>query len=112
MVECAIEAVGGDKTLEIAIALAGRGATVSSFGVNQNQAFKYPVWTAFNKSLTFRVAGCLVQSHWPELIPLVRGRRLKPERFITHRMALKEGPEAYRIFDGKIDGTLKVLMTP
>jgi hypothetical protein len=39
---------------------------------------------------------CLVQSHWPELIPLVRARRLKPERFITHRMTLNDGPEAYR----------------
>lgn len=112
MVDCAVEAVGGDKTLEMAINLAGRGATISSFGVNQNQAFKYPVWTAFNRSLTFRVAGCLVQSHWPELIPLVRSKRLKPERFISHRMALKDGAEAYRMFDGKIDGTLKVVLTP
>jgi threonine dehydrogenase-like Zn-dependent dehydrogenase len=112
MVDCAVEAVGGDKTIELAIALAGRGATISSFGVNQNQAFKYPVWTAFNKMLTFRVAGCLVQSHWPELIPLVRNKRLKPERFITHRMTLRDGAEAYRLFDGKIDGTLKVVLTP
>jgi len=112
MIDCVIEAVGGDRTLELAIALAGRGATISSFGVNQNQEFKYPVWTAFNRMLTFRVAGCLVQSHWPELIPLVRAGRLKPERFITHRMPLSQGAEAYRLFDGKIDGTMKVVLTP
>ena len=43
MVNCSVEAVGGDKTIEMAIAFAGRGATISSFGVNQSQQFNYPV---------------------------------------------------------------------
>ncbi|MEQ8268414.1 MAG: alcohol dehydrogenase family protein [Parvibaculum sp.] len=112
MVECSVEAVGIDKTIELAIAVAGRNASISVFGANQNQAFKYPLWTAFNKSLTFRVAGCFVQSHWPELIPLVQAGRLTPEKFITHRMGLKDGAEAYRIFDGKLDNVMKVVLTP
>jgi threonine dehydrogenase-like Zn-dependent dehydrogenase len=112
MVQSSIEAVGIDRTIELAISLAGRNASISVFGANQNQAFKYPLWTAFNKSLTFRVAGCFVQSHWPELIPLVQAGRLTPEKFITHRMDLKDGAEAYRIFDGKLDNVMKVVMTP
>jgi 2-desacetyl-2-hydroxyethyl bacteriochlorophyllide A dehydrogenase len=107
-----VEAVGIDPTIEMAISLAGRGATVSVFGANQNQAFKYPLWTAFNKQLTFRVAGCIVQDQWAELIPLVRGGRLTPEQYITHRMPLSEGSEAYRLYDAKEDGALKMVLTP
>lgn len=107
-----IEAVGIDATIDLALALAGRGATVSVFGANQNQAFKYPLWSAFNKQLTFRVAGCIVQDQWAELIPLVRSGRLKPELYITHRMPLTEGAEAYRLFDAREDGALKMVLTP
>lgn len=107
-----IEAVGIDATIELAISLAGRGGTISVFGANQNQAFKYPLWTAFNKQLTFRVAGCIVQDQWQELIPLVRSGRLKPELYISHRMPLSEGAEAYRLFDAREDGALKMVLTP
>lgn len=112
MVESSVEAVGSDRTISLAINLAGAGASISVFGVNQNQAFAYPLWTAFNRNLTFRVAGCFVQTMWPALIPLVAGGRLKPERVITHRMALADGAEAYRIFDAKTDGCLKMVLTP
>ena len=111
MVQCSVEAVGSDATISLAIALAGQGASISVFGVNQNQAFKFPLWTAFNKTLTFRVAGCFVQTMWPQLIPLVQGGRLKPERVITHRMTLDQGADAYRIFDQKLDGALKMVLT-
>ena len=112
MCQSVVEAVGIDPTIELAIGLAGRGATISVFGANQNQAFKYPLWTAFNKQLTFRVAGCIVQDQWAELIPLVRNGRLTPETYITHRMALTEGAEAYRLYDGKLDGAMKMVLTP
>ena len=61
--------------------------------------------------LTFRIALCSVQSHWNELIPLIRSGRLSPERFISHRMSLSEGAEAYRLFDAKEDGAMKMVMS-
>ena len=59
----------------------------------------------------FRIALCSVQSHWDELIPLVRSGRLNPERFISHRMSLSDGAEAYRLFDAKEDGAMKMVMS-
>ncbi len=35
-----------------------------------------------------------------------------PERVITHRMALSDGAEAYRMFDAREDGVMKVVLTP
>jgi threonine dehydrogenase-like Zn-dependent dehydrogenase len=66
---------------------------------------------AFSKNLTFRIGGCSIQCHWPELIPLIREGRLHPERMISHQMPLSEGESAYRMFDGRADGALKMVLT-
>jgi threonine dehydrogenase-like Zn-dependent dehydrogenase len=66
---------------------------------------------AFFRSLTFRIGTCSVPEHWPELIPLIQQGRLHPERFITHTMPLSEGAEAYRLFDAREDGALKMVLT-
>jgi threonine dehydrogenase-like Zn-dependent dehydrogenase len=111
MVSSSIEAVGADATISLAIRLTGQLGTISAFGVNLNQNFNYPLGTAFMNGLTFRISGCSVQHHWPELIPLVRDGRLAPERFVSHRMPLADGAEAYRLFDSKDDGALKMVLT-
>jgi S-(hydroxymethyl)glutathione dehydrogenase/alcohol dehydrogenase len=67
---------------------------------------------AFRKGLTFRPSICSVQLHLPELTELVRSGRLHPERQITHRMNLSDGKEAYRIFDKREDGVLKIVLKP
>ncbi len=106
-----IEAVGADATLKLAIALAGRQGTVSTIGVNQTKQFPFPMALAFNKGLTFRTSLCSVVKHWSELVPLVRGGRLKPEQFISHRMPLSEGAHAYELFNERRDGALKMVLT-
>ena len=106
-----VEAVGADATLKLAIALAGKQATVSTIGVNQTRQFPFPMALAFNKGLTFRTSLCSVVKHWSELVPLVRGGRLKPEQFISHRMPLSEGAHAYDLFNDRRDGALKMVLT-
>jgi threonine dehydrogenase-like Zn-dependent dehydrogenase len=111
MVDCVVEAVGADATVLMAIQLAGPGGTTSVVGVNQNMQFTFPMALAFVKSLTFRIGMCSVQCHWPQLVPLIRGGRLHPERFISHRMPLSEGARAYELFDARADGALKMVLT-
>lgn len=111
MLDCAVEAVGSDITIRTAIDLVGAQGTVSVIGVNQSMDFQFPMGLAFIKGLTFRISACSVQCHWDELISLIRGDRLHPEMVITHRMGLSEGPEAYRLFDTKEDGALKMVLS-
>ncbi len=111
MADCAVEAVGADATIKLGIAVVGRTGTVSAIGVNQNRNFDFDMATAFFKSLTFKIGTCSVPEHWPELIPLIQQGRLHPERFITHTMPLSDGAEAYRLFDAREDGALKMVMT-
>lgn len=111
MADCAVEAVGADATINLAIKAVGRSGTVSVIGVNQTRKFEFDMAVAFVKGITFRIGTCSVPEHWPELIALIQGGRLHPEKFITHTMPLSEGAEAYRLFDARQAGALKMVMT-
>jgi threonine dehydrogenase-like Zn-dependent dehydrogenase len=111
MADCAVEAVGSDQTIRLAIRCVGKMATVSVIGVNQSRAFEFPMNMAFVMSLTFKIGTCSVPKWWPELVPLVQGGRLKPERYITHTLPLDQGAEAYRLFDARQAGALKMVLT-
>lgn len=112
MADCVIDAFGSDTTLSLALRLAGNEGTVSLIGVNVSQKFEFPMGRTMANNLTFRTGFCSVQPFWPELVPLVQQGRLHPERVITHRLPLSQGEEAYRIFDGRLDGALKMVLKP
>lgn len=64
------------------------------------------------RRLTFRIGMVSVPQTWPRLIALVESGRISPEDVITHRMGLSEAADAYRLFDSRTDGVLKVLLDP
>ena len=111
MADCAVEAVGADATIRLAMNCVGRMGTVSVIGVNMSPGFDFPMGVAFMKNLTFRIGTCSVPKWWAELAPLIQGGRLRPERYITHHMPLSEGAEAYRLFDARQAGALKMVLT-
>ena len=110
--QAVIEAVGSDTTMNDAILCAAPGGTISVVGVNLNFAFPFPVPVALMKRLTFRVTLASIPTTWSALIPLIESGKLHPEDVFTHRMGLSEAAEAYRIFDARTDGVLKVLLDP
>jgi threonine dehydrogenase-like Zn-dependent dehydrogenase len=110
--DAVIEAVGADQSVTDAIFCAAAGGTISVIGVNLNLGFSFPMPVALMKRLTFRVTIAAIPTTWPALFPLVASGRLKPEEVVTHRLGLSDAPEAYRIFDAREDGVLKVLLDP
>jgi len=110
--EAVIEAVGADQTINDAILCAAPGGTISVVGVNLNFAFPFPVPVALMKRLTFRVTLASIPTTWPALFPLVATGKLRPEDVFTHRLGLSDAAEAYRIFEAREDGVLKVLLDP
>ena len=60
------------------------------------------------KNLTVRGGICDVQNMWPHLVPLVRSGRLKAEGLFSHHFTLSDGAEAYRLFDSREDGVVKL----
>lgn len=107
-----IEAVGSDQTINDAIMSVANGGTVSVVGVSTNLAHPFPMAIAMFKGITFRICVADIPSTWDNLIPLIANDRLRPEDVFTHHMGLSEAADAYRLFDGRGDGVMKVLLDP
>jgi 2-desacetyl-2-hydroxyethyl bacteriochlorophyllide A dehydrogenase len=110
--DATIEAVGINQTITDALYSTRAGGTVSAIGANLTMDFPFPMALAFLRDLTFRIGLVPVQSMWPALLPVVASGRIKPEDVITHRMPLSEVTEAYRLFEAREDGVLKVMLDP
>ncbi|MFM5922847.1 MAG: alcohol dehydrogenase family protein [Novosphingobium sp.] len=110
--DCVVEVVGSDATVDLALRLVRRRGTVSVIGVQQSRRFAFPLERAFAAGLTFRIGTCSVPEELPALFPLVQSGRLRPERYISHRLPLSEGAEAYRLFEAREAGALKMVMLP
>lgn len=111
-IECVVEAVGSDATVDLALRLVARRGTVSVIGVQQSKRYAFPLERAFGAGLTFRIGTCSVPEELPALFPLVQSGRLRPERYISHHMPLSEGAEAYRLFEARNSGALKMVLVP
>ena len=111
-IECVVEAVGSDATVDLALRLVARRGTVSVIGVQQSKRYAFPLERAFGAGLTFRAGTCSVPEELPALFPLVQSGRLRPEKYISHRLPLSQGAEAYRLFDAREAGALKMVLAP
>lgn len=107
-----IEAVGADQTVSDAIFCAARGGTISVIGATLSFGLPIPTAVMFMKRLTLRCTLASIPSTWDALLPLVLAGRLHPEDVFTHRMGLSDASAAYRLFDARDDGVLKVLLDP
>lgn len=111
-VDVALEAVGADATITLALDLAGREGRVSIVGVNQNMDFRMRMVLAQLKCLEIHIGLCSVQHELPTLLRLASSGRIDPAVVVTHTMALADGPDAYALFASRADGVGKVVLTP
>jgi alcohol dehydrogenase len=107
-----IEAVGHEATLGAALELVRIGGRVSAIGVFIEPALPFAAGLAFAKDVTLRFGIADVHRHLPPLLALVQAGRLKPRALVTHRLALRDGAEAYRLFEQRRDGCLKIVLDP
>ena len=64
------------------------------------------------KGLTLKTGQTHVQKYLKPLMRLIEEGKIDPSFLITHRVALEDGPEAYKTFRDKKDGCIKVVMKP
>ncbi|MEU5762934.1 zinc-binding dehydrogenase [Nocardia sp. NPDC047648] len=110
--DVAIEAVGADETVKLAISAVGHGGRVSVIGVSHNRAFPFHLMAAQVKDLEFHIGLCAIQYELPALLRLTAGGRLRPEAVVTHHLPMSEGPDAYRMFAERADGVGKIVLDP
>jgi threonine dehydrogenase-like Zn-dependent dehydrogenase len=85
---------------------------VSVVGVYGGFIDKFPMGSAINRGLTFRMAQTPVQRYLPRLLERIERGDIDPSFVVTHRAALEEGPEMYKTFRNHRDGCIKVMLQP
>jgi threonine dehydrogenase-like Zn-dependent dehydrogenase len=98
--------------LRQAIMACRNGGTVSVVGVYGGFIDKFPMGSFMNRSLTMRTGQAHVQRYMKPLLAKIEEEAIDPSFVITHTMKLEEAPEAFKIFDAKKDGCVKVVLKP
>lgn len=100
--------------LYTAIESVRRDGTISVSGVYGGAADPMPMMQLFDKQLQVRMGQANVR-RWSDAILRLLNQDddvLGVETFATHRLPLEEAPEAYRTFQKKEDGMVKVVFRP
>ena len=101
-----IEVAGGEETFRLAWECARPNAIVTVVAL-YDQPQVLPLPDMYGKNLTFKtggVDGCDCE----EVLGLIAAGKIDTTPLITHRFPLSEIEEAYRIFEKKLDGVIKV----
>ncbi len=101
-----LEVAGANDTFRLAWECARPNAIVTVVAL-YDQPQVLPLPDMYGKNLTFKtggVDGCDCE----EVLRLIEEGRIDTTPLITHRFPLSEIEEAYRIFENKLDGVIKV----
>jgi len=109
------EKAGVDRlaALYSAIDAVRRGGTVSVVGVYGGAADPMPMLTMFDKQIQLRMGQANVKRWAPDILPLLTDDDpLGVDTFATHVLPLADAPDAYKTFQDKADGAVKIIFKP
>jgi len=89
-----------------------KAGTLSIIGVYPQTAKVFPIGMAMNKNLTLRMGNCNHRAYLPLLIELVRTDAVDPSKLLTQHEPMANAVEAYKEFDRRQPGWIKVELQP
>ena len=110
-----IQKAGVDRLAALlsAIDIVRRGGTVSVSGVYGGAADPMPMIQLFDKQIQLRMGQANVKRWVDDILPLLTDDDpLGVDGFATHHVPLTEAPDAYKMFQEKRDGAVKVVFQP
>ncbi|HET9720015.1 MAG TPA: zinc-dependent alcohol dehydrogenase [Solirubrobacteraceae bacterium] len=110
-----METAGLDRlaALHSALEIVRRGGTVSLSGVYGGTADPLNMMQAFDKQVNLRMGQANVKRWVEEIMPLLSDEDpLGVDAYASHHVPLTDAPQAYADFQGKVDGTFKVVFKP
>jgi 2-desacetyl-2-hydroxyethyl bacteriochlorophyllide A dehydrogenase len=111
-VDVVLECVGSEQATRSAFDLARPGATIAAAGVHCESHLAFSPGEAYDKNLTYRAGRCSARAMMEETMPLVSSRRFDLGALFSHRMPFEEAARGYEMFEKRLDGCTKVLLTP
>jgi len=100
------------QALHWAVSGLAKAGTLSIVGVYPMAARAFPIGLAMNRNLTLRMGNCHHRKYIPHLLELVRTRAVDPASVLTHVEPLTDALAAYRAFDLRKPGWMKVELEP
>jgi threonine dehydrogenase-like Zn-dependent dehydrogenase len=99
--------------LYLAIDLVRRGGTISLAGIYGGMSDPLPMLRIFDKQIQLRMGQANVRRWVDDIMPLLTDEDpLGVEGFATHQVPLQRAPQAYKVFQTKSDGAVKILLKP
>ncbi|HEX8822549.1 MAG TPA: zinc-dependent alcohol dehydrogenase [Archangium sp.] len=89
-----------------------KAGTLSIIGVYPQTMRTFPIGQAMNKNLTLNMGNCPHRKYIPHLVELVRTGAVEPREILSHVQPLTSAIEAYRSFDARKPGWMKVELEP
>ncbi|BDA44776.1 Uncharacterized zinc-type alcohol dehydrogenase-like protein [Coccomyxa sp. Obi] len=89
-----------------------KGGRIGVVGVYSGYTNHYNIGAFMEKGLSMAAGQTPVQKYWKDLLKYIEEGKLTPEMVITHDLPLSQAPEAYKSFNEKTDGCIKVVLHP
>ncbi len=103
---------GPSQAITWAVKGLAKAGTLSVIGVYPPSHRFFPLGMAMNKNLTINMGNCNHRKYIPTLVDLVETGAVDPEKILTQREPLTSAIEAYKAFDKRQPGWIKVELVP
>lgn len=103
---------GPSQAITWAVQGLAKAGTLSIIGVYPPNHRFFPLGMAMNKNLTINMGNCNHRKYIPTLVDLVETGAVDPEQILTQREPLTSAIEAYKAFDKRQPGWIKVELVP
>lgn len=100
------------QALMWAVESLAKAGTLSIVGVYPERAEHFPIGKAMNKNLTIQMGNCNHRKYIPPLVGKVRSGEIDPLQVLTQREPLTSAIDAYKAFDERQPGWIKVELKP
>lgn len=100
------------QALMWAVEALARAGTLAIIGVYPEKVQHFPIGRAMNKNLTIQMGNCNHRKYIPDLVNRVRSGEIDPLQVLTQQEPLTSAIDAYRAFDERQAGWIKVELKP
>jgi threonine dehydrogenase-like Zn-dependent dehydrogenase len=98
--------------LDWAVKSLAKAGTLSIIGVYPESDRFFPIGAAVNKNLTLKMGNCPHRAYLPTLVELVASGSVDPAEVLTQIEPMTDAIEAYKAFDRREAGWVKVELKP
>ena len=103
---------GPSQVLEWAVEVVKKAGQIGIIGVYSPSMTSYPIGKAMNKNLTIRMGNCDHRAYIPRLVNLVASGVIDPRKVLTEQEDIQDAISAYKAFDKRQPGWIKVELEP